>query len=95
MINQDKAPWTPATLKLLGKMPDSAVAKRVGCCTQAVQQRRVRLGIKPFNYKPYNTADGLKDAISEKRVSEMSGDEYDKIAKRLTKRVNHRQGKKA
>ena len=95
MINQDKAPWTKATLKLLGKMPDSQLAKLVGCSTQAVHLRRVRLGIKPFNYKPYNSADRLTVAIGEKRISEMSADEYAKIAKRLTKRPNYRQGKKA
>jgi len=35
-VNQDKDPWTPETLALLGTIPDGELAKRIGRTKEAV-----------------------------------------------------------
>ena len=38
--------WTPENLALLGKMPDEALAGRVGCTVHEVREVRCRRGIR-------------------------------------------------
>ena len=42
-------PWTPATIALLGTMPDPALAEHVGCSTYAVKAERKRRRIAPYD----------------------------------------------
>ena len=40
--------WTPAEDRLLGTMPDNALAVRLGCTSAMVYHRRKALGVRPF-----------------------------------------------
>jgi len=41
-------PWTADEERLLGTLPDQALAERLGCSRQRVNERRRKLGIPPF-----------------------------------------------
>jgi len=85
---QAKAPWTPETLALLGKMPDSELARRVGCTAQAVSLKRNKLHIPRFISSSHRvhrvhwgeTELGLLRNHSDKEVAKMTGRSLTEIA---------------
>ena len=40
--------WTVAKLQMLGRLPDSEVARRTGRFLSSVRNKRVQLGIPPY-----------------------------------------------
>ena len=82
---QAKASWTPETLALLGKMPDSEVAQRVGCTPQAVSLKRSKLHIPRFISSSHRvhwgeTELGLLRNHSDKEVAKITGCSLTEIA---------------
>jgi hypothetical protein len=75
----DKGPWTSETLALLGTMPDSELAKRVGCIKQAVSMERRMRGIKAWksngtrSYAWGTTELGLLCNYSDEEVAKITG----------------------
>jgi hypothetical protein len=41
------SPWTPEFLSLLGKIPDTKLAKKMGTNVTSVAKKRWKLGMKP------------------------------------------------
>jgi len=87
-VNQDKVPWTPELLALLGKLPDSELAKRLGCSPQAVSAMRRKLGIKSYSgHGPGicawgQTELGLLRNFSDKEVARTTGRSLGEIAEK-------------
>jgi len=85
-LSQAKAPWTPETLALLGKMPDSELARRVGCTRQAVELRRRTGGIKAYGRQQGRirvwgeTELGLFRIYSDRKIATLTGRTLEQVA---------------
>ena len=61
---------------LLGTMPDPHVAKRIGVTTEAIRQRRLKLGIGPYVEPGMPSLErfaALVGALSDRYVGELLG----------------------
>lgn len=50
-FNKSPRQWTPAQLRLLGRLPDAEVGRRTGRFTAAVRNKRMQLAIPPMSAK--------------------------------------------
>jgi hypothetical protein len=82
--------WTPAAIALLGTMPDTQIAKRLGCNQTTVRAKRVRLGILSpgrtkwtWKWGPWEL--GMLGKITDQQVSKITGRTLSEV---VTKRKN-------
>jgi hypothetical protein len=70
--------WTPTAIALLGTMPDTHIAKRLGCSQSTVRAKRIRLGILSpgrtkwaWKWGPWEL--GMIGKKSDKQVAKITG----------------------
>jgi hypothetical protein len=81
-----KSPWRPEDLRLLGRLPDTEIARRTGRARATVTEKRHRLGIPRATNRPWRTdEDAIVRANTIKRAARLTGRTERAVAKRRSK----------
>lgn len=78
--------WTPAMDRLLGTMPDTRVAKKIGFSAQIVSIRRHELGIPPYRRLDWTKADRLLGKVPDSEVARIVGTTQPNVTYRRRKK---------